>query len=93
MSKQVTVTLSDVQVDRINALLSHRRDDTFGSLLIKLMEQGATQLEYHYERNKSQWKVAKQTKVENEQLKAQIDRLMKEKEAREQETDDVVARD
>lgn len=88
MSKKIEITLSDIMVDRINSILIHRRDDTFQSLIVALVNQGATQLEYHYKRNKTQWKEVKEMKsklsvAERElaELRAQI------------ANDEVVARD
>lgn len=79
-TKAVTVQLTDNQVKRIQGILAHRREDSFNSLLIKLIEQGATQLEYHYNRNKVKWVEQKENRNKLQQLEEQVKRLLADKE-------------
>lgn len=91
MSKQITITLSDVQVSDINELVGHMRDANFTQAVGKCLEQGITQLAYRYKRNATKWVEAKQNKQLLNMLLEERKEWMKAK--AEQEADDVVARD
>lgn len=86
MSKQYTITLSDVQVEDIKKLVPHMREGDFATALVKCVDQGITQLTYRYKRNADQWNKAKENKV-------LLEMLLKERAERLKSDDDIVARD
>lgn len=74
-AKTITLNLSALQLERLNALLLHRRSGDLNDLVASLLNSGMTQLEYHYERNKTSWQAQKATKVRAEQLEREVAEL------------------
>jgi hypothetical protein len=70
MSKQITITLSDEQVQQIVSIHSTRKDRTIDEIITLVIERGIYALEYRTKYNKVKYARAKDEKAEFRAYKA-----------------------
>lgn len=72
MAKQITITLSDLQMEQLKGLAAHMRGADIEQVVRRCVEQGIYQFEYRYERNKGQWQAQKEQKAKLAALEARL---------------------